>query len=171
MEPRRLPRPGEVSESCRLCGAELSLTLENPRRVCSACGEVNLPGDLEPVLASPVRAPQPAPPPRPWVPRELRAFVWLGFVPVVGALVYGNSKVLHRDSLWVLDALFRAALMWPLFSAVTLVFTTLYAVIVPGRWQRALPLWGLANLAAVLLVVLLLFLAWCALMLMSAIFR
>ena len=30
---------------CRLCGLPVEWTLENPRRVCTACGEVNLPGD------------------------------------------------------------------------------------------------------------------------------
>lgn len=32
-------------EPCRLCGAALNLSVENPRRVCAACGEINLPGD------------------------------------------------------------------------------------------------------------------------------
>ena len=32
-------------EPCRLCGAALQITVENPRRVCGACGEVNLPND------------------------------------------------------------------------------------------------------------------------------
>lgn len=45
MTPRRLPRPGEVVEPCRLCGAALELSVENPRRVCAACGEINLPSD------------------------------------------------------------------------------------------------------------------------------
>jgi hypothetical protein len=34
-----------VVELCRLCGAALELSVENPRRVCGACGEVNLPND------------------------------------------------------------------------------------------------------------------------------
>lgn len=43
---------------CRLCGLPVTWTIENPRRVCTACGEVNLPGDEAP-LVPPVRAPPP----------------------------------------------------------------------------------------------------------------
>jgi len=31
---------------CRLCGLPLALTIENTRRVCTACGEVNLPRNV-----------------------------------------------------------------------------------------------------------------------------
>ena len=53
---------------CRLCGLPVEWTIENPRRVCTACGEVNLPGDEGP-LVPPVRPPPPvrsAERPRPW---------------------------------------------------------------------------------------------------------
>ena len=49
---RRLPRPGEVAEHCRLCAAVLVLTVENPRRVCANCGEINLPNDPVKVSSS-----------------------------------------------------------------------------------------------------------------------
>ncbi len=71
----RLPRPGEVKEQCRLCGAGLALTLENPRRVCGGCGEVNLPGELAPIET--VRSAQ-----RPPAPMRL----WEVVLPLVLAL-------------------------------------------------------------------------------------
>lgn len=35
-------------QQCRLCGSPIEATLTNPRRVCAACGEVNLPTDRAP---------------------------------------------------------------------------------------------------------------------------
>lgn len=58
MSRTRLPRPGEVLEHCRLCGAVLEVSVENPRRTCAACGEVNLPNDQAPLLRAP--APRPS---------------------------------------------------------------------------------------------------------------
>ena len=45
MSPTKLPRPGELVEHCRLCAAVLDISVNNPRRVCERCGEVNLPSD------------------------------------------------------------------------------------------------------------------------------
>lgn len=45
MTPQRLPRPGQVKQLCRLCEAELEVSLDNPRRICGKCGEINLPSD------------------------------------------------------------------------------------------------------------------------------
>ncbi len=48
MSRKRLPLPNEVVEHCKLCAAELEISVNNPRRVCAQCGEVNLPSDEVP---------------------------------------------------------------------------------------------------------------------------
>lgn len=81
---RRLPRPGEVAEHCRLCAAVLVLTVENPRRVCANCGEINLPNDVVKVRTS-------APLDVPSMPRlsegEISQFIWGAGAPVFSAMV------------------------------------------------------------------------------------
>lgn len=68
MSRTRLPRPQEIVERCRLCEAALEVSVENPRRVCPHCGEINLPTDGEPVVApEPLLPPRPAPQPVRWV--------------------------------------------------------------------------------------------------------
>lgn len=49
---------------CRLCGAPVEWTSENPRRVCTACGEVNLPGDEAPDTTGTPVPTQRGPPPK-----------------------------------------------------------------------------------------------------------
>ncbi len=56
MSRTRLPRPGDVIEHCRLCAAVLEISVKNPTRVCSACGEVNLPnGSVQSTSLAPRR--------------------------------------------------------------------------------------------------------------------
>jgi hypothetical protein len=94
----RLPRPGEVVEHCRLCAAVLQISVENPRRVCAACGEVNLP-NIEPALRT-RRLPSPI------TSRELRLLP-LGAAPVLLTVVAaGIGGMLEKDlgrafDLWI----------------------------------------------------------------------
>ncbi|MDP2275183.1 MAG: hypothetical protein Q8K32_30845 [Archangium sp.] len=53
MNPTKLPSPSELVVHCRLCEGVLEISLNNPRRVCAHCGEVNLPSDE--VAAQPAR--------------------------------------------------------------------------------------------------------------------
>jgi len=41
--PLRVALPGAIKETCRLC--ELKLLVENPRRICAHCGEINPPAE------------------------------------------------------------------------------------------------------------------------------
>ncbi len=45
MNPTKWPLPSELVVHCRLCEGVLDISVNNPRRVCAQCGEVNLPSD------------------------------------------------------------------------------------------------------------------------------
>lgn len=60
--PLRVAQPGAIKETCRLCERELELSVENPRRICAHCGEINLPAEHASAPEVP-RAVQLQPPP------------------------------------------------------------------------------------------------------------
>ncbi len=53
MSPTKRPLAREMVVHCRLCEGVLEISVNNPRRVCAHCGEVNLPSDEQPARHAP----------------------------------------------------------------------------------------------------------------------
>lgn len=152
----RLPRTGEVSERCRLCEAPLDASLENPRRVCAACGEVNFPSKHSgPAAAPPETAHRPKvvrpSPPKTQSSKEFPLF-WLGGastgLTVFGVFLFGqltgHLEFLVSDEPWAR----------PLGAVVALSFVRAVWLI----WRRkmnlpvALVVWALGVIAGYAIV-------------------
>lgn len=100
--PLRVALPGAIKETCRLCGAQLEISTQNLKRVCGACGEVNLPiPEAEVPAASAVSKRALATPRRPLPWRELLGLAGLGAAPptLAAALGVGVSSALSLGEL------------------------------------------------------------------------